>query len=566
MPWRPHKFSSPVTALGSVVILVLISVDAPGDELPSKDEYLQPAGESPGEPALDPAAIEAEGAVIGNIVLNNRNIFDLSNPLENKLLYRWANRLHIVTKPHVIESQLLFEEGDTYSVRLADETERHLRSTSYISEADVTPVKHADGVVDLEVTTIDVWTLTPEVSLGRSGGENRIGIGILEQNLLGRGIQIGAKYRSNVDRDSLSFKYIDDNMFSERYRLAANYSNNSDGFSHGLSFGKPFYALDRRRAGNLTYSKGEQIDQLYDLGEPVAEYNNQFEFHQAMLGWSGGLKNDWVRRYSAGVAYSRNQFDPVPGSTLPVMLIPDDREYLYPFLGFELLEDHYETTVNFDQIHRTEDRFLGTWLNFRLGYASQSNGSSNDAWLYQAGFSKALVTTKKTSLTLGAGLNGRWEDGDAQNALLSGIARFHRRLTENQLFFARLSGVAGKNLDIDNPVYLGGDTGLRGYPLRYQNGDSKALLTLEHRIYTNWYPFRLVHVGAAIFFDAGRTWGGSPVGAPNLGVLKDVGFGVRLGNTRSGHGKVLHLDIAFPLDGGDDIDGVQILLDAKSSF
>jgi hypothetical protein len=48
--------------------------------------------------------------------------------------------------------------------------------------------------------------------------------------------------------------------------------------------------------------------------------------------------------------------------------------------------------------------------------------------------------------------------------------------------------------------------------------------------------------------------------------LKDVGFGLRLGNTRSGNGRVIHIDIAFPLDGEDDIDSVQILIDAKGSF
>ncbi|MDH3758787.1 MAG: hypothetical protein OES93_13105, partial [Gammaproteobacteria bacterium] len=37
--------------------------------------------------------LEAADAVIGNIVLEKRNIFDLSDPKENKWLYRWANRL-----------------------------------------------------------------------------------------------------------------------------------------------------------------------------------------------------------------------------------------------------------------------------------------------------------------------------------------------------------------------------------------------------------------------------------------------------------------------------------------
>jgi len=55
-------------------------------------------------------------------------------------------------------------------------------------------------------------------------------------------------------------------------------------------------------------------------------------------------------------------------------------------------------------------------------------------------------------------------------------------------------------------------------------------------------------------------------GAESLGLLKDVGVGLRLGSSRSSFGNVLHLDIAFPLDGGDDIDSVQFLVTSRGSF
>jgi outer membrane protein assembly factor BamA len=144
--------------------------------------------------------------------------------------------------------------------------------------------------------------------------------------------------------------------------------------------------------------------------------------------------------------------------------------------------------------------------------------------------------------------------------------RFHRRLTDGQLFYASVTAFGSDNLDLDNQLLLGGDSGLRGYPLRYQGGQAKALLTLEHRIFTDWYPWRLFNVGAAIFFDAGRTWGDNPVGAANLGLLRDVGVGLRLGSNRLGEGGVLHIDFAFPLDGEETIDNFQILIDARSTF
>ena len=83
-----------------------------------------------GDRGLNPAGLEENNAVIGKVVIRSDNVFDLDNPLEDKLLYRWANALHVVTRPNVLRSQLLFTEGDRYSKRITDESERLLRENS----------------------------------------------------------------------------------------------------------------------------------------------------------------------------------------------------------------------------------------------------------------------------------------------------------------------------------------------------------------------------------------------------------------------------------------------------
>jgi hemolysin activation/secretion protein len=129
-----------------------------------------------------------------------------------------------------------------------------------------------------------------------------------------------------------------------------------------------------------------------------------------------------------------------------------------------------------------------------------------------------------------------------------------------------VSGTVTEQLDEDQQLTLGGDTGLRGYPFAYQAGTAKALLTLEQRYYTKWYPFRLFHVAGAVFADTGRTWGTDVTGATSLGLLSDVGIGLRLGTSRSAFGNVLHIDLAFPLDGDKDIDSVQLVVETKARF
>jgi hemolysin activation/secretion protein len=129
-----------------------------------------------------------------------------------------------------------------------------------------------------------------------------------------------------------------------------------------------------------------------------------------------------------------------------------------------------------------------------------------------------------------------------------------------------VSATVTDSLDPDQQLLLGGDNGLRGYPLRYESGTSRALVTVEQRFFTDWYPFRLVRVGAAAFADAGRTWGSGVIGNSDPGLLRDVGFGLRLGNTRTGLGNVVHIDFAFPLSNIAGIQKSQFLVQTFQSF
>ena len=66
------------------------------------------------------------------------------------------------------------------------------------------------------------------------------------------------------------------------------------------------------------------------------------------------------------------------------------------------------------------------------------------------------------------------------------------------------------------------------------------------------------------------TWAASsvaiPLGSEPQGLLKDVGVGLRFGNSRSALGNVLHVDFAFPLDGDPSISSMQIVVETKRRF
>jgi len=515
--------------------------------------------------ALDPERLEAEQVVIGEVIIDAEDVFDLSDPQENNLLYRLANRLHIITKDPVVEKQLLFKPGEPYSKRLADESERILRNNNYFYDVSITPVNRRDGAVDLLVNTRDVWTLKPGFSFSRSGGENKKSVNLEELNLLGRGQQIEFLRSSDIDRDTTSFEFRDEHFGRSWTSVKLRLADNSDGHSNLLSVIRPFYALDTRWSAGVTAYDDDRSSTLYQLGEKAAEYRHERDYASAFGGWSAGLQDGWVQRYTVGVVTDDNRFSNVIDATLPAA-IPADRKLVYPFFGVEIIEDKFEKSTNRDQISKTEDFLTGTRISGSLGWSNDGWGADRDALLYALSANLSLGELSKTAWLLSANASGRYESGESRNSVLNLDARYYRQQTEKRMIFAAIAGTVGSNLDLDNPVELGGNTGLRGYPLRYQSGNSKVLLTLEQRYFWDWYPFRLFRVGGAIFADYGRTWGDNPLGGPSRGWLADVGFGLRFAPTRTGSRKIVHLDIAFPLDGDESIDKVQILIESKKRF
>jgi hypothetical protein len=510
--------------------------------------------------------LEAMGAVIGTITIVTGDIFDPSVPGESGWVYRTANKLHINTRPSVIREQLLFRTGDAYVDRIVQETERILRANSYLYDAAIVPVGWDGKAVDLEVRTRDTWTLNPGINFNRQGGRNTGSVELEEKNLLGTGQQLSFGWASDVDRESLTISYWDPHFNDSWTRFGFTYSDADDGYTQALRLDRPFYSLDTRRAGGLWVYETERNDPRYLLGESVGEFEREQRYADVWGGWSAGWQSGWVRRWSLGVTYDRNEFAPVPDEPLTGPL-PTDRELVYPWLGFDIVQDAFVERLNQDQIQRTEDVLLGFTAGGRVGYAADSLGSDRNALMLSAYARDGRNLRAGQSLFMGATASGRVEDGEGlRNAVLSAEARYYARTSPRTKFFATVMGTVTEELDDDVQLTLGGDNGLRGYPLRYQAGTSMALLTLEERYYTDWYPFRLFHVAGAVFFDMGRTWGTDVTGATSDGLLKNVGLGLRLGSSRSAFGNVIHIDLAFPLDGGDDIDDVQFVIETKERF
>lgn len=519
-----------------------------------------------GVQADEPAPNAADCRFIGNVRLNRLDVFDTSIPEEDNAVFRLANWLHFKTRDTTLQQLLLFKTGDAYDPRLLKESERLLRGTGYLGNATIRAVACHDGAADIEVVAQDVWTFKPGLSFSRKGGKNSSGLGVQETNLMGLGVKLGVDISSGVDRNTRTLSYRDPLLGSKRLDLSAEYADNSDGQARSLGLERPFYALDSRRAAGVSWRRETRVDSVYEEGLVVGTYQTHEQFAKLYGGLSEGLRNGWVRRWTVGWTHDERRVENVVMADTSAVNLPADRKLVYPWLGFELLEDDFQEARNQDQIGKTEDVALGWHFKAQLGAALPSFGSDRRAAVFSTRLTKGLQPRPGHTVLFDAKAEGRLERHGLAGTLFSGTARYYLRQSPRRSLFVALAADHGVNADAEQQVQLGGDSGLRGYPLRYQTGKGRWLINVEQRYFTEWYPFRLFNVGGAVFYDMGRTWDQDARTQTPQGLLRDLGFGLRLGNSRSAIGNVVHIDLAFPLDGDPSIRRVQFHVEAKSSF
>jgi hypothetical protein len=512
------------------------------------------------------AQLEAAGATIGEIDVVTDDIFDLQDPREDNWLFRLANRIHIKTRPSVVRRSLLFRSGEPVTARLIEETERLLREKNYLADVQIRPAAVHGNVVDIEVRTRDNWTLQPGGSFSRQGGANSTGIALREQNLFGTGVELGIEEVSDVDRSGTEVSFGHDHAFGGWTRLGLLHADYDDGDKDEFNFDRPFYALDTRWAAGVTGSRFDRVDSIYNAGNIVGQYRHSHDSASAYAGVSRGLIDGWVQRYSAGVSHQSDEYAYDASLAAPATPPPD--EVLNgPFVRWEVVQDDFQKLSNRERISRPEYFAMGFHSDVRVGRALESMGSTRNPWTYSVKLDDGFRPFARHDLLASFSASGQVDDGSGAHELFAASARYYLPHSPRALLFFGASGAYTPSDDVVDQLLLGGDNGVRGYPLRYQSGDRRLVFTLEERVYTDWYPFRLFRIGGAVYLDYGRAWGGPMRNTGDSGWLANVGFGLRVLSDRASFGKIYHIDLAFPINNDDpNVESPQFLVKSRTYF
>ena len=539
------------------------------------DEQIQVAG-CQADNALNDS-MHTNKNTIGNIAINIHPIFDETNPAENNWLFRTVNYLHINTHESVIKNDLLVSPGDAYDDKLLAESERILRTRRYLNTASVKAQPGCGSSIPVQVDVREVWTLVPELSFSHSGGSSNYGFGLHDSNFLGFGKTVNLTHTTTAQRTGNLFEYYDPNTGIYDSNFLLQYANNSDGVQKSVSLIRPFAALSTEWTSGISYDNYDREDRLYNAGKEVDRFAhsnvNQSLFYGIKLDTS---IRESIHRIIIGYTTWQDSFltAAVPAST---NIIPDGREFNYPWIEYQHIHDGFIKAYNIQQINRVEDINLGAQIRFRIGYATSPFAIYDNSYVISSEYSQAFALSDQQLIFADLTADGHYGNSQFYDSLIKANASYHWQDFTRGQFFVELTAARGIRLFKDLPLELGGDigsrgdAGLRGYPAFYQAGDHLQLISIEQRFFGEKEWLSLFHMGGAIFYDEGRVWGESAVPQSQSTWLRDVGIGLRISGTRIGNSEegahnIVHIDIASPLDGGKNISKVQWILKVKKSF
>lgn len=477
----------------------------------------------------------------GNIIIENGNVFDST---ESNALYvkDVMNALHTITKPYVIEDELLFRKDDDLTEQTILETERNLRQTGLFTEVRIELDSTGFDYYDVYVVTKDRWSLTPSILYGTGGGISEYGGRLSEKNILGTGnrVEFEGLYRNENDIKWQGYAALemprvfrsDFSLFASlranRFRTDQNinfidpYRNTQDLLSYGMmlqnSFGSDFLYLNNLDTAILLPFQ-ERVGQAY-FSRAINKDNRLF--------FTGLVEYNQTDR---GIVQSRRAFDNsgkilIQFSSLSQKFVPVERVNLF----------------------RTEDLVVGGYGRVVLGriFPIESGG---DNLLYLGGQGEQSYYDGTNylfgQLTAGSAFKGATASYTYQEFLGLGFHRLTDDITLAGSFRQQTAWRWGalRQLILDN------DFGLRGYNANRFAGDNRLLANAEIRYFTGldlWlFDFEL-----AGFFDTGSVWDQS-VKITESQFYNSVGLGLRFHSRKtSGEHSIFRVDFAYNMYDG----------------
>jgi hypothetical protein len=508
--------------------------------------------------AVEPAPA---GKRVGRIHVVNLDVF---GPDEAWL--RWANFFHITTQEFVIAREVLLEPGEPWDEDRIEETRRRLADPLFTTLVVLAPVRSTEpDLVDLLVVTRDMWSLRMNTKFEFQAQKlSELSMSLSENNLFGLRKQVAFVFDMDLGSYALGPQYVDKNLGGSRLTLLGKWgaifsreTGDFEGTRSFTSFAYPLWSLDREWGASIVESHFDGVSRLF-CGAEVFDYRNlgrrdpvtgervpcnaplpddepaipaayrlrTFSLETSVVRQLGrAVKHRITGGHDLDVVRPRllDDFpgDPAVGEAFAADLFPRSERRSALFLRYTMFLRRFAVYRNIDSYDLAEDVRLGPEIESKVAVGRELIGSDVDFATGSLGAGWTFDLAGDGFARVSAGASVRRAGGAYSDRVVSGTVASVSPALYGVRLIAR-GNVSARIRDTNNQFFfVGGNTGLRGYPIGFFRGDRQVVGNLELRT----GPERLLftRVGGVVFWDVGH----AADRFEEITLHHDVGIGLR---------------------------------------
>ncbi|ALU24761.1 hypothetical protein [Myroides odoratimimus] len=295
-----------------------------------------------------------EGKVIRNIYIKTLDPFGFSDTdslkkPKNKV-EEIGNKLHFKSKNFTIKNFLIFKEGDRFDSLKIKESERLLRTQSFVRKVTMYPIptSHPDSV-DVLVRELDSWSIYPTGSISTSSYR----IKLRDRNFAGLGHDVILQYtnRYKERKQGVYFDYTVNNIQNTFIRANLLYNKQTWGdYVKGVVVDRPFYSPYTKWAGGVTLSQNFRRDSLPDINNNYSYESRKYNTVDTWGGYSIPLFKSYkdkpvITNLRTSLRYIKQNYTESP------------QEQYDPY-GFYRDQSTYLASVSLSSINYVQDQYI----------------------------------------------------------------------------------------------------------------------------------------------------------------------------------------------------------------
>lgn len=516
---------------------------------------------------------------------------------------QFLNWFHVTTRQDIVKREILLAQGQAFTQRLSDETERNLRDLFLFSVVIALPLSgSAPDRIRYLVITKDIWSL-------RAGWDGRFANGVIdllsvrptETNLFGTSRQVFATLELDPRNYTIGVGFVEPRLEGTRLRVGASLeatiscrTGDLRGYAGDFAYTRPLFSTRTEWSYStaVAFSEGttllianrglsicssregsERPLRLDDENTRRAIIPNEYDYNSQAFTQSFTRSFGWVHKTNLTFGLRARRTGRTPADTTNIQLDPTssgpssltEDEWRYatawylnrirpnnvvasPFFQVSSFTTNFHRDINAESLGLQEDFRLGPIATLQV-YPAVRGVVSNRSLLGVSALASYALEVGTGYLKLEAGHDVELATPETTDASVSLGARFTSprlawgRFVSDAYFFNGYRNYSRVFFSLDNTSRL------RGFRARPEISDDLfGTGVIAHNLEFRSRPLQIFStlLGVALFHDIGDAF----YDISEIRLKQSAGFGIRFLAPQIDR-EVLRLDFGFPLTGGE---------------